>query len=209
MRAFFLSIMFVLYLRFFGWTSKVTYIGEENIPDKPYMYIFWHSYILLVSYSHRGRAVRVLASTSKDGDVSAFANSIFGHRIIRGTASSTKEGAKTTIKIIRSLKEGNVVAITPDGPKGPALKAKNGVAYIAKKVNCPVVPVAWYAKRKIRLKSWDKTIVPLPFNKAVIMTGEPVYMKPNDDIETSIRNIESALNKLDVEVKKISESQKQ
>lgn len=191
-----MAVFFTLYLRLVGWSTRFRYIGEENLPKKPYIYVFWHCHILLVSYTHRGRAVRVLASTSEDGDVSARSNRQFGHRIIRGTASSTKEGAKTAIKIIRCLKQGNVVAITPDGPKGPRLKAKRGVSFIARKTNCPVVPVAWSAKRKKILNTWDKTILPLPFNKIVVVSGVPVYVNKEDELESSAKKIEDVLNEI-------------
>lgn len=205
MREYFIAVFFTLYLRIIGWTSRIRLLGEETLPGKPFIYIFWHCYILLVSYSHRGRAIRVLASTSKDGNVSARANRQFGHRIIRGTASSTKEGARTTIKIMKCLKEGNVIAITPDGPKGPGFKVKNGVAFIARKLNCPIVPIAWAAKRKKILNNWDKTIIPLPFNDIVVLTGSPIYVDRSDDLETSSRKIEDILNELSGKVERIME----
>ncbi|MFH1414859.1 MAG: lysophospholipid acyltransferase family protein [Elusimicrobiota bacterium] len=203
MRAYFLSVLFTLYIRLVGWTTRITYIGEENLPGKPYLYAFWHRYILFVSYTHRGRAVRVLASTSKDGDVSARTNSRFGHRILRGTASSSREGARTALKIISCLKQGNVVAVTPDGPKGPRFVAKKGTCYLAQKAGCPIVPIAWSSKRKKILNTWDRTILPLPFSRAVIMTGKPVYVGPAEDIESSSRNLEAVLNKLGTVVEKL------
>ena len=203
MREYILAVFFTLYLRLIGWTSRFEYRGEENLPGKPFIYVFWHCHILLVSYSHRGRAVRVRASTSKDGDVSVRANRQFGQRIIRGTASSSKEGAKTTIKIIRTLKEGNVIAITPDGPKGPVLKVKKGVVFIAGKIGCPIVPVSWAVKRKKVLRSWDRTIVPLPFNRGVVMTGKPIYVKKDADMDRAAENIEDILNDMKAEAERI------
>ncbi|MBN2406767.1 MAG: lysophospholipid acyltransferase family protein [Elusimicrobia bacterium] len=196
MRAYFLAVLFTLYIRFVGWTSRIRFIEESPLPEKPFIYVFWHFHILLLAYSHRGRAARIVASTSKDGDVSALSNRQFGYRIIRGTASSAKEGARTAAKIIRVLKEGNTVALTPDGPKGPRLSAKKGVAHIAGKVGCPVVPVAWAAKKKIFLKSWDRTMVPLPFNKAVVLNGSPMYIDKNEQVEISLKKIEDSLNSL-------------
>ena len=194
MRAYLLAILFTAYIRILGWTSKIKYIGEENIPPRPFIYAFWHNRLLLVSYTHRGRAIRVLASTSKDGDVSVLGNRQFGHRIIRGTSSSTREGAKTAIKIITSLKEGNVVAITPDGPTGPALEVKKGTPYMAQKAGCPVVPVSWAVKRKVILNTWDKFVLPLPFNKCIVVTGRPVYVGPSEDIEKAAIDIKNAIN---------------
>lgn len=205
MRAYFLAILFTLYVRLVGWTTRFKYIGEENLPEKPFIYIFWHCHILLVSYTHRGRAVRVLASTSEDGDISARGNRQFGHRIIKGTASSSREGAKTIMKIIKSLKHGNIIALTPDGPKGPRLKVKKGLPFIAQKTGCPLVPVAWSAKRKKILNTWDKTILPLPFNRAIVVTGKPVYVNPGDDLDALARKTEDVLNNISLKAKELIE----
>lgn len=194
MRAYILAVFFTLYIRIVGWTSSIRYYGEKELPDTPHIYAFWHCYILLLSYSHRGRAVRVVASISKDGDISARANKQFGHRIIRGTASSTKEGAKTAIKIIKCLKNGNSVALTPDGPKGPRFELKKGVCYISMKSQTPIIPIAWASSRFKTLGTWDRTLLPLPFSKIVLVNGKPIYVNPEDDLNSMSVKVAEELN---------------
>ncbi len=202
MRAYIFAVIFILYLRIVGWTSRVRYIGEESIPARPFVYIFWHRHIFFVSYSHRARAIRVLLSTSKDGDIAALTNKWLGHRVIRGTASSPREGARSIVQMMGCLRRGHVVAMVPDGPRGPRLKAKKGAAYISDKLDCPLVPIAWAAKRKTELRSWDRTVIPFPFNDIVVVEGKPLYLKGFRNMEEAQREITDRLN----EVNSLAES---
>ncbi|MFC2048889.1 lysophospholipid acyltransferase family protein [Elusimicrobiota bacterium] len=196
MRTFFLSALFTFYVRIVGWTNRITYFGEEDLPIKPFIYIFWHSKILFVTYTHRGRAIRVLVSTSKDGNVSNNVNRKFGHRIIRGTTSNPKDSRKALLLMLKSLRDGNVLAITPDGPKGPRGEVKTGIPYLAKKQGCALVPVAYSASNKIILNTWDRILVPLPFGRIVSLTGKPIYIHPEQDLQEAAALVKSKLNEI-------------
>lgn len=196
MRTFFLVVFLYIYTRIVGWTSSIKYIGEENLPEKPYIYIFWHSRLMILAYSHRGRGLYILDSTSKDGDVSAGVNVKFGHRIIRGTASRINEARRSVLKIIKALKDRKVIAITPDGPRGPNKKVKIGLPFISKKSSAPLVPVGSAVKRKKILNTWDNFIVPFPFNKCVVVTGKPISVKESEDLESAAIRIKKELDKV-------------
>jgi lysophospholipid acyltransferase (LPLAT)-like uncharacterized protein len=191
-----LVALVALYIRLVGWTTRIKRIGEEHLPPKPFIYILWHSRIMFLTYSHRARAHNILVSTSKDGDISAGVNRHFGHRIIRGTASSPEKARRSLIKLIRKLRENKVVCITPDGPKGPAYEVKKGIPFIAQKTGFPVVPVAYSMKRKKILNTWDRLLFPLPFNSAVLVTGKPVYVARNEDLDTAAKKIHDSLNEV-------------
>jgi lysophospholipid acyltransferase (LPLAT)-like uncharacterized protein len=203
----FLIVNFVtLYIRFIAWTSKFTHIVEETLPEKSLIYIFWHRRLMMLPYAFKDSGVYILVSTSKDGDISAGVNRKFGFNIIRGTASKPKEARRSIIKMIRTLKEGNDIAITPDGPKGPALKVKKGIPYMAQKTGAPIVPLVYSVKKKkILKKSWDKFILPFPFNKVVVITGKPMYIKPEDNLESYVQIIEDKLNEYSKKADKIVE----
>lgn len=196
MRTLVFSILYEYTLRFIFWTSRLIYIGEEKLPKRPFIYIFWHNNILFTSYTHRGRLIHVLVSTSKDGNISRNINSRFGHRIIRGTTSNPRDAQKAMIGLLKCLKKGGVVALTPDGPKGPVYEVKKGIPYLAQKLNCPIVPVSCTARKKIISNSWDKLIIPLPFNKIVCMTGDPIYIDKDEKLEIASERIKKALLEL-------------
>jgi heptosyltransferase-1 len=74
---------------------------------------------------------------------------------------------------------------------------KSGVIYAAKKTGMPIVPLNCSPKNKIILKkTWDKTIIPLPFSRTIQIYGEPIYINKNDDIEEKRVLVEQKLNKL-------------
>jgi lysophospholipid acyltransferase (LPLAT)-like uncharacterized protein len=99
--------------------------------------------------------------------------------------------------MLKALKAGEYVGITPDGPRGPRMRASEGIVTVAKVSGVPVIPCAFGAKWRWVLGSWDSFIIPLPFTRGVIIWGEPVSVSrgANDaDLEIARIKIEAALN---------------
>jgi lysophospholipid acyltransferase (LPLAT)-like uncharacterized protein len=72
------------------------------------------------------------------------------------------------------MEQGYDAAITTDGPRGPIGTVNKGVIYLAKLTGKRIVPVAFACDKKIRLRSWDKFEIPLPFAKGGFYFCEPV-----------------------------------
>ena len=191
-----LVLLIAAYLRFVGWTSRVIYVGDENLPPKPFIYVFWHSRLTFLAHTHRGRGLNVLVSTSRDGEITSSVIALFGYRLIRGTASDARTGTRSIMQIIRKIKEKKVVAITPDGPRGPAGVVKPGTAFIARAAGCPIVPVGCSVRRKKILSTWDKMMLPLPFNKGVAVSGSPVRIVKGEDNDAACERIRKALEEV-------------
>jgi lysophospholipid acyltransferase (LPLAT)-like uncharacterized protein len=197
-----LTSVCVLYVRLFGWSTIFRTIGEKNLPEKPYIYALWHRRLMFLVHSERGRAINVMVSASKDGELTSNVIHKFGFRTTRG--SSSRMGSRSAIAMIRVLKKTKqICAITPDGPKGPRRQAKEGLAIIAQKSGCPIVPLACAVKRNKILNTWDKFILPLPFNKGVVINGRPIYVNSSENIQEAIRKITEALNNLSKKADKI------
>jgi lysophospholipid acyltransferase (LPLAT)-like uncharacterized protein len=100
---------------------------------------------------------------------------------------------------------GNSIAITPDGPRGPEHKFKAGAVITAKKSGVPFVLMGIGIKSKKKLKSWDKFQVPNPFTKVKVIYSEPVYVDEKlsyDDTSKVIEECEKKLNELQLEAEK-------
>ena len=101
------------------------------------------------------------------------------HIQIHGLGFNTSRGSSTRggTGAIRGLLEAGSqradIGITPDGPRGPACRCQPGVIYLAKRSGLPVVPVGVCYRPSIRMKSWDRFMIPLPFSRGVIVYGEP------------------------------------
>ncbi len=183
MAVYLVSALMNLYIRMTGLTTRLAYFGEENLPPPPFIYVFWHRRLAFLSYSHRKRGIKVLLSTSRDGEIIWKIIKSLGFGCVRGTASKPGQARRAVVEMLNSLKKGEVLAVTPDGPKGPAGVVKKGVPYLAQKSGCPVVPVSWAAARKKIMNSWDRLVLPLPFNRAAVAIGRPYYVPENADTE--------------------------
>ncbi len=96
------------------------------------------------------------------------------------------------IQLKRHLAKGGSVAITPDGPRGPVYTVQPGIAWLAEKSGVPVVPVSVNAGRAIKLRSWDRTQIPLPFTRVVFRLGKSLVVSPDQETD-SAESIRKAL----------------
>lgn len=128
-------------------TLRVRHIHVENIERLPqYIIAFWHAHLLLMLHSRYRKPILVLISQSKDGELIARVFDWYGVESARG--SSTRGASGALREMIRAARGGSNIVFTPDGPKGPARVAKDGVVYAAQATGLPIVPIAFAAKKK-------------------------------------------------------------
>ena len=82
--------------------------------------------------------------------------------------------------MIKSLNKGISIGISPDGPKGPRHKVSDGILSISRLSNSLILPVGIGFKKKWVLNTWDKFIIPKPFNQITIIWGEPLPALKNE-----------------------------
>ena len=80
---------------------------------------------------------------------------------------------------MRQVKGGTTTAVLADGPRGPARRAKPGVVALARGSGRPITPVAFSCRPAIRFRSWDGTLLPLPFARVLVAFAEPIAA-PNE-----------------------------
>ena len=183
-------------MMFIGKTSRKTYINRE-IREKfkkdktPVIYSLWHNCTLYLTYLHRNQNLGVLVSQHKDGEYIAEIMKKCGYSTIRG--SSTRGGVKALVGMIVHIKNGFDVAFTPDGPKGPKYKIKEGILLVGLKTGCPIVPAVWNSKRKIVFNSWDNFKSPWPFTKIVIAYGKPIYVKSKQELNKKKKELQKGM----------------
>ena len=192
------SFLIFLYLHIVYYTSKKSFIYsgkfEKNIYDSQSTLIaFWHNRLALIPFiAPKNIEVNILHSGHRDGNIIRNIMHLFGFKTISG--SSNKDGAKALRKILKTVKDNEAVAIVPDGPRGPIYKINGAIAKIASKTKTPIIPLSYNCKRKKTFNSWDKFILPLPFNKISFFFGDPINVKHNAS-ENDIKNVESMLKK--------------
>jgi lysophospholipid acyltransferase (LPLAT)-like uncharacterized protein len=177
-------------------TIRVRVIGEE-IPTSFHdrgegtINVFWHGRLLMLPFFYRGKGLHVLISSHGDGEIIANVMKLFGFCLVRG--SSSKRGREAFLEMIRLARENRDLAITPDGPRGPAEVVKEGVAQVARITGRPVVTLAFSSSRGKRFGSWDRFLLPYPFSRGVFVWGEPLYYREGEETEAFRLRIEEAL----------------
>ncbi len=183
-------------------TCRIKIIGKE-IHDRYAMGeggavgATWHRGAIFLVWLFRKIRPMIMFSRSGDGDLFAgFAEKI-GVIPIRG--SSSRGGPKALKGMIEFLAEPGVrkVATVLDGPRGPRCVAKKGMIVLAKEAGVPLVPIMISAYPAITLKkTWDKTMIPLPFSRVTVMYGDPWHI-PKDlkshDLELLRQDVEKTL----------------
>lgn len=193
-----LSMLAAFYIRLVLRTSQLEmHIPEEAKPfwrgDHPCIIAFWHGRLLLMPHLRpKSRPMDVLSSQHRDGVLISDTVQRLGIGTVSG--SSSKGGAAAFRGLLRSLKSGSNVSITPDGPRGPGRVAARGVAQIAEMTKVPVLAAAYSSTRGRRLRSWDRFFVPHPFARIAFVTSAPIYAQPGQDAEALRQTIEAALN---------------
>ena len=146
------------------WRIRVVngdYVRDLRRTGRPFIFALWHGQLLPLLWHHRGEGVLILISEHRDGELVARAAQSLGYGLIRG--SSTHGAERALISLVRELKSGHEVAITPDGPRGPAKSFAPGALVAAQRSDSFILPVAASADRAWRLRSWDRFIIPMPF----------------------------------------------
>ena len=168
----------------------------------PVIYAVWHGQILLLPLLYGRRAVCVLASRSRDGELVTRYIGRFGIEVVRG--SSSRGGAAALRHLVRWLKQGREVVVVPDGPRGPAEVVKPGIVGLARLSGAAIVPVAVGASSEWRLGSWDGFRIPRPFARCVARFGEPIYVArvvdrraeeaAREEVEAALRALSSSVD---------------
>lgn len=142
-----LSFIGSLVIRALHATLRVRHVNVENIVGVPqYIIAFWHDHLLLMLHSRFRRPITVMSSQSRDGDIAVGIYAHYGVATSRG--SSTRGGIAGLRGLIRSARNGSNIVFTPDGPRGPARVAKEGIIVAAQATGLPIVPIAFAAKKK-------------------------------------------------------------
>ena len=167
-------------VRLLGLTWRIRLINNESGIDRlrrerrAIVFALWHGDMLPLLYHHRGQGVSVLISEHRDGELIARIAESLGFRTVRG--STTRGASRALIGLARELEAGHDVAITPDGPRGPARTFAPGALIAAQRASAPVVAVGVFARSAWRLRSWDRFSIPKPFTTVRIAYSDPILL---------------------------------
>ncbi len=187
-----------LYMRLVFSSTRWTRIGFDNldrlwVSERPFVIAFWHGRMLMMPFCWERRGpFYMLISSHPDGQLISRTIGYFGLDTVAG--SSTRGGLEAVKTMLRHLKQGECIGITPDGPHGPRMRASAGIIRIARTAGVPILPVTFSTTRRVIAGSWDRFVVALPFARGVLLWGEPFHVARDADPEAACRELEAVMN---------------
>jgi lysophospholipid acyltransferase (LPLAT)-like uncharacterized protein len=209
-----LAVLVAGYIRLVFATGRWRIVAAEEARQlvdrrQPCIGAFWHGRLLMIPCLWRamlrqaGREdllAHSLISRHRDGEVIARTMDRLGFGAVRG--STTRGAAAAMRRILETLENGEYVALAPDGPRGPRMRAQIGAVFLASRAGCPIIPVTFSASRMRVLDSWDRFALPFPFARGEFVWGEPLHV-PRDAnagaLEAARLELERRLNELTAE----------
>ena len=185
--------LYVAYMWLVYHTSRVEEIGPNPaIARREFgraVFALWHDEVFFVAYSFGKYHPDTLASHGDAGSIIARMLEVCHFNVFRGGSSSGDQ--RRSVGVIHDMVEhmqqqpGVVYGITTDGSKGPVYRMKRGAVQIALESGAPVIVEKTWCKRYFQLPTWDRTLVPLPFNHIAHVFSGPLW--PRTDLPAAER----------------------
>jgi len=180
-------------------TCQFRELGVENLnvalnKSSGAVIMFWHSYLLIPFYYLKNHGVIPLIGLHSDAEILSQIGKRLGYTPLRG--SSNRKPTAAAVELLKIIKQpGNVVALTPDGPRGPERKVKIGTLKIVRKADASIIPLGAAASRNRIFNSWDKFHQPKLFSKISIVYGKPIKLYKNiNNLEDFSEQISEKIN---------------
>jgi lysophospholipid acyltransferase (LPLAT)-like uncharacterized protein len=178
-------------------TLRVELLNSERYADLqarrvPILFALWHGRMFLPIDAHRNEGIVTMASKSQDGNIITRWLENNGYLVTRG--STSRGGSEALRRMVRHVRSGHNVALTVDGPKGPARVVQSGVVRLARMTDAWILPISFSSSLPLFLRSWDRYLLPKPFSRNVVAYGEPFAVPQEMSDEVALAKIRAALD---------------
>jgi lysophospholipid acyltransferase (LPLAT)-like uncharacterized protein len=184
--------LYLLYMAFVFATSRIRTNGYERLHDivrerDGAVGLLWHEEVFTVAYGYYRQGFRphTLASLGDVGEVITRMLELCGFVVFRGgssSKSSRRHGDVVKDMILHMQAHREVIyGITVDGSQGPAYRMKRGGLVIARECRRPVILSRTWYRRCLRLPTWDRTAIPLPWNEIAYYLAGPFDVPADAD----------------------------
>ena len=193
-----IGFLIYLYLSMVFITSRRKFIfpdefNIEKFQNESSVFAFWHGRMPLMFFLRpKNKQTNIFISKHADGKIIGNVSKFFDVNVIWG--SSNKNPINSLRSMFEVLKKKECLAITPDGPRGPAFEINSNLARIASKYNVPIIPMTFASSRRKVFSSWDKFILPLPFSNIALIYGKPIQI-PRNLTDSDVLEINGVIKK--------------
>lgn len=136
----------------------------------------------------------LLVSKSLDGQILIRTLAGDGFRFVRG--STGHDGREGYVGLLRELRAGRHVGLAVDGPRGPFGHVHPGALQLARRAGVGIVPLSVRVRPGLRLGTWDRTVVPLPWARVEVTAGREFRLARDasaDQLEAVGRDLAAVL----------------
>lgn len=183
-------------------TCRVSISGLDNFTSvarqSPCILMLWHNRMVALPHAlyNNARQFNYTAFISKSRDGDPLALIVESYKMGHALRVPHNARHKALGQMINQLdKAGEIMMITPDGPRGPRYEVKPGIVLAARESAAKIVPFSWDADRVWTLKTWDGMMIPKPFSKVKVTFGSPIALGKDEemDVERETEKLRLAL----------------
>lgn len=196
-----LANMLARYIRFVHRTSTWKRVGYEPLEElvragEPVIVVLWHQRLLMSPYFFPLELGRICSITS-----SARAGSMVGRVQLRFgfdtiAMSSHKRHVALSREVLGKMREGISIGIAADGPRGPERIASTVPLIWARSSGKRVFAITYSARRAAEAGTWDRALMPRPWNSGIFICREWTKTVPRKASEAEIETLRLDLQKL-------------
>jgi lysophospholipid acyltransferase (LPLAT)-like uncharacterized protein len=178
-------------------------LDEVDATGRPLIVSAWHGMTMmltgvLATHGDASRFVLVVPDDPRGAVLSTWARRMGTAPFPISMKDRSMAGARRLLALIRQMKEGKSLWITPDGPYGPTHEPKDGVIYMARKVGALIVPAAAFTATGYRIPRWDGYMVPFPFSRISVVLGPPFGIPPEAGTEEARGILRDQMNEVEL-----------
>jgi lysophospholipid acyltransferase (LPLAT)-like uncharacterized protein len=137
----------------------------------------WHDNVVLAPRCCRVFRPTTLASRSDIGEVITAILKLQRYDVFRGGSSRGKKRRTAVLQQLVdhiSQRQEVMLALTVDGSTGPARVMKPGIIALSGNTGAPIFAVHIACKPTLKLPTWDRTRIPVPFGRIVMVVEGPI-----------------------------------
>ncbi|GEM_PF-498591 len=180
-------------------TCSFEEINRENLdlfyPGENFILSFWHGHILPMAHYFLNSGFYTFVSPHRDGEYVARMMDGMGQNYLRTSLRDLSISA--LVRGLKLARQGETLAITPDGPVGPRFQVKPGIIGISERTKLPILPAAGLPTRAHFFSSWDRFCFPYPFAEIKMIFGDPLWpWEMEGDDEQRARVLENRMLKI-------------
>lgn len=172
--------------------------------DQRFLYAVWHDSVIFSAFGGKHRKCVALTSRHRDGSFVAGVVKWIGVPSVRG---STRNGGQNALRALIKSAVDNHIVISPDGPRGPRRTMTPGMVFLASRTGNAIVPTAFQCRRSWKIRgSWTALIIPKPFTRIYLLTGEPIFVPPDiarDEIDHYVAQVQNAMDGLNTKANRL------